>query len=852
MTVSVELTGGGYIVAWQTSDGISFQEFDADLQPVGAPTVAETGTAAWLSATALSDGGFSIIWDTSAPALPIAQDYDASGTAAGAAHTLTTPPPSASIAFASQTTDPDGSGPWTAPLANGDSVTVTDSNGSSGPSLTMQQYDPSGNPVGPAYVHSIQGLPGLGHVEIASLANGNYAVSFVDESNYGAQSFVDLFDPLGNHLAGDPVASAGYELIPAQAIAGLADGGFAVSWVAAEYNTNPGTSSPYAVFSQEYNAAGSAVGAQQMLAVLPGNTTTAPEIDAFANGQYVISWTANGAAQSASFTEQGTAITPDTNDTIATPAIDYTLPVGLHDVALIGDYAQTVTGNDLGDTLTSNDYASTLIGGTGNDTLIAGHDADVLIGGGGDDTFVFDALPWNPGHITDFNTASDTLDLSGIFASIGYTGSNPVADGYLTFASDGSGNTQVYVDTHQPSDPWPNLVTMLDGVAPSSITPADYGYDSSGSDIGSGGGGSGDSGPGSGSGGSTVDDSQPSYTAPDGVTNIVLTGSAAQTVTANNAGDTITSNDYGSTIIGGSGNDTLIAGHDADMLTGGGGNDSFVFNYLPWDAGHITDFNPNTDMLDLSGIFGSIGYTGSNPVADGYLSFVDDGNGNTEVIVNPHNGDDPWGALVTTLDHVVASSITAQDYVFNSTSGGGGMGGTGGTGGGSGSGGGATVDDSQPTYTVPDGVTNVVLTGTAAQTVTANNAGDTVTSNDYGSTLIGGSGNDTLIAGHEANIFTGNGGDDSFVFNYLPWNAGQITDFNTANDVLNLKGIFAAIGYTGSNPVGEGYLTFTDDGHGDTQVYVDTHSASDPWPNLVTTLDHVSPSAMHAGDYLFA
>jgi Ca2+-binding RTX toxin-like protein len=149
-------------------------------------------------------------------------------------------------------------------------------------------------------------------------------------------------------------------------------------------------------------------------------------------------------------------------------------------------------------------------------------------------------------------------------------------------------------------------------------------------------------------------------------------------------------------------------------------------------------------------------------------------------------------------------------------------------------------------------VTNVTLTSSSAQTVTANNLGDTITSNDAGSTIIGGSGNDALIAGHSADMLTGNGGSDTFVFNYLPWNAGQITDFASGTDVLNLKGIFSTIGYTGTNPVADGYLTFVSDGSGDTKVVIDPQGHSTTIPILVTTLDHVAPSAIHSGDYLFA
>jgi Ca2+-binding RTX toxin-like protein len=154
-------------------------------------------------------------------------------------------------------------------------------------------------------------------------------------------------------------------------------------------------------------------------------------------------------------------------------------------------------------------------------------------------------------------------------------------------------------------------------------------------------------------------------------------------------------------------------------------------------------------------------------------------------------------------------------------------------------------------YAVPDGIQNVVLTGTAAQAVTANNIGDTITSNDYGSTLIGGAGNDTLIAGHGADQLTGGAGADAFVFNYLPWNAGHITDFNTANDTINFSGIFTSIGYSGNNPVADGYLSFESDGAGDTKIYVHPQGPSTTIPILITIVDHVSPSQITSGDWIF-
>lgn len=669
MSVEASLTDGGAIIAWQTAAGVYFESFDSNLDPEGSPVAVTTGATTWLSAQPLADGGFSIVWDSGVDTTPMAQNYDANGDAVGSPYAVAAPP-IAPVAFTSlaDTFSADSSGTNTATFVLPDGGTVVAAFSDSAvfaqdpgqPAEQIQQLDAAGNPVGPELVIDAD-VSGFWDNAITTTAGGGYLVSYIHNSSWTSELDVQSFASDGTHLGTIDVVHLDYtgnstywpEVLD-QSIAGLPDGGFVVSWVA-QNNAAP------QVFSEEFNAAGEPAGAAQLLGapVEVGSTYAAPEIDVFAGGQYTITWTSPTGAQSAHFTEQGTPVSPTpSSDVIDTADSSYTLPEGPHDVVLTASAAQTVTGNNDGDTITSNDDGSTLIGGTGNDTLIAGHGADTLTGGGGDDTFVFNDLPWSAGHVTDFDTATDTLDLSGIFHSIGYTGSDPVGDGYLAFQSDGHGDTQVYVDNAGASDSSPILITTLDGVSPSSITGTDYGYASVGS-----GGGTG-SGSGSGSGSGVYDDAAKFYTVAAGITDIVLTGAMAQRIHANSLGDTITSNDYGSTLIGGSGNDTLIAGHGADILTGRGGHDTFEFNYLPWNAGEITDFNVKQDKLDLSGIMHSIGYTGSNPIADGYVHVADDGAGDTQLYVNPQGPSTQIPILVTTLEHVSSSTLHAGDYVF--------------------------------------------------------------------------------------------------------------------------------------------------------------------------------------------
>ena len=75
-------------------------------------------------------------------------------------------------------------------------------------------------------------------------------------------------------------------------------------------------------------------------------------------------------------------------------------------------------------------------------------------------------------------------------------------------------------------------------------------------------------------------------------------------------------------IVGSPGDDVIIGGAGADTLTGGGGVNVFVYTSTR-DAGDtITDFVPGKDFLDLRTLLASMGYGGSDPVADGTVRFV--------------------------------------------------------------------------------------------------------------------------------------------------------------------------------------------------------------------------------------
>lgn len=110
------------------------------------------------------------------------------------------------------------------------------------------------------------------------------------------------------------------------------------------------------------------------------------------------------------------------HDTLASSA-SLTMGDGLHNLTLLGNEALTATGNGLD---------NKIIGNAGNDVLIGGAGGDILTGGAGADRFVFTKLADSGDTVTDFNRgAGDRLDLSALFDSIGYNGTDPIADHHL-------------------------------------------------------------------------------------------------------------------------------------------------------------------------------------------------------------------------------------------------------------------------------------------------------------------------------------------------------------------------------------------------------------------------------------
>ncbi|THD82658.1 MAG: type I secretion C-terminal target domain-containing protein, partial [Phenylobacterium sp.] len=254
------------------------------------------------------------------------------------------------------------------------------------------------------------------------------------------------------------------------------------------------------------------------------------------------------------------------------------------------------------------------------------------------------------------------------------------------------------------------------------------------------------------------------------------------------------------TLVGTANADTLNASAGPDVLTGGGGADHFVFATEPWAPVHITDFQVGTDMLDISGLLRTAGYTGSDPVADHYVILQSDGAGGTEVLCDPDGTGTahPWPDYIINLDNTVATTWAQLE------------------------GGATTVSPPPASPPPPPAVPGMVLTSTGIDT------------------LVGGAGADTLNSSAGPDVLTGGAGADHFVFATEPWAPVHITDFQVGADVLDISGLLHAAGYTGSDPVADHYVILQSDGNGGTEVLFDPDGTgtAHQWPDYIINLDN--------------
>jgi len=219
-----------------------------------------------------------------------AQRFNADGSKAGAEFQVNT------------TTDSAQELPKVSVLANGDFVVVWNSGDSFGTdgAIRGQAYHANGAKVGGEFlVNTTQGSQ-IG-ATVAALANGNFVVSWVDNSvagdaNIKAQIFRDngtTVAKVGAEFLVNTITASDQDLVSVASLKGANSGGFVAAWQDNSGLNNDGTRSG-SIKAQRFDASGNKVGAELLVDAKGVNfANDVANVTGLANGGFVVAWEAS-------------------------------------------------------------------------------------------------------------------------------------------------------------------------------------------------------------------------------------------------------------------------------------------------------------------------------------------------------------------------------------------------------------------------------------------------------------------------------------------------------------------------------------------------------------------------------
>ncbi len=465
------LAGGGYVVAWESSDSgwnISAQRYDASGAAVGVETRVNTTTAIsqqFPAIAALPDGGYVVTWMSNQQGSSYdiyAQRYDASGAAVGDETRINSP------------TDHVGY-PAIAALADGGYVVTWSAGGGFSEDVYAQRYDASGAAVGgETRINTTTANSQAGHA-IAAFADGGYVVTWKSGAFYAEDIYAQRYDATGTPIGEEfrvNTTTADYQ--NAVDVAVLADGSYLVAW-----QSNGQDGSDLGIYAQRYDASGAAAGGETRINTTTANHQAAHTIAALADGGYLVAWQSDSQDGSGygiyaqRYDASGTAVGGETqiNTTTASDQVAPAITV-LADGGYVvtwmsfdqvggswGIYAQRydaagnrvsaqLTGDDGNNVITWAGETSVILdGGAGEDTLVGGDGNDTLVGGAGDDTLLGGAGD----DVLDGGAGSDTASFTGSSAgySFGLSGRSIVVTD--TDAEDGDEGVDTLVSVERTS-----------------------------------------------------------------------------------------------------------------------------------------------------------------------------------------------------------------------------------------------------------------------------------------------------------------------------------------------------------------------------------------------------------------
>jgi trimeric autotransporter adhesin len=230
-----------------------------------------------------------------------------------------------------------------------------------------------------------------------------------------------------------------------------------------------------------------------------------------------------------------------------------------------------------------------------------------------------------------------------------------------------------------------------------------------------------------------------SYTLPENVNTLILTGTGALTGTANDANDTLTSNTGVDTLIGGVGNDTFILNNPLDVVQNTAGTATIIYSA----AANSFTLPASANALTLSGTAAihATGNTGNDVItANSGADTLTAGNGADTLISG-------GGTAVQSLVGGTGNDLFVVNYTGDLVN----VGTTHGT----------DTIQSSVSFSLATNVADLTLIGTGAlvgtgnslaNVLTANSGADTLTAGSGIATLNGGAGNDTFVVNSSSDV----------------------------------------------------------------------------------------------------
>ncbi|MDZ8187750.1 MAG: calcium-binding protein [Nostoc sp. ChiSLP02] len=333
-------------------------------------------------------------------------------------------------------------------------------------------------------------------------------------------------------------------------------------------------------------------------------------------------------------------------------------------------YDDSIVGNNGNDTLSSYSGGNdTIIGGAGNDNLNAYSDGNkILNGGSGNDSL--SAYGSTGNNTLNGDAGDDTLsadDSKGNNTLNGGAGDDTLA---LTnnstgnnLLSGGNGNDLLYLTTLSIFSPVTGYLPLsgtqkIDGGKGDDLLRVNYtnSYPNDGSGITS------TFNATTNTGEMTLENYRVSY---KNIERLDISGTFYDDfIVGSNGNDTLSAYSGNDTIDGGKGDDIITTSYGNDTLTGGTGKERFVISSLNAGIATITDFSSTDDVLVVQTLFDNLNYTGTNPIADGYIRSIQSGASTLVQFDTDGVGSSASFSTFVILNNFNASNFSQNNLIF--------------------------------------------------------------------------------------------------------------------------------------------------------------------------------------------